>query len=187
MKIVHVDPDDFAKLDRKNNIIMCVPESEKKSLIELEDYPDTYGITLPRDLNLSSEDIVRISPGTLAATLRPKIKICHPVGIKLQFNEFMDNHHLDIFQKIFRSFTSTVVLADDNTIDHYLITDMIFIMYLDTIRIRDAGLQMFIKKDTQISNFYFTWYVQTIKDMPLIKDIYIVQDDHVYEDFINIF
>lgn len=187
MKIIHVDPDVFAKIDRKSNIIMCIPENEKKSLIELEDFPDTYGITLPRDLNLSADNIVRISAGTLAATHRPKIKICHPVGIKLQFNEFVDNHNLDIFQKIFRSFASNIVLDKDSNIDHHLITDITFIMYLDTIRIRESGLQMFIKKDTQISNFYFTWYVQTIKGMPAIDEIYIIQDDHVYEEFHNIF
>jgi hypothetical protein len=188
MKLIRdVDPDFLANLDRKSNIIMCVHPQEEESLVESEAFPDTFGITLARDLNLSASNIVKISSSTLSATIRPKIKISCPVGIKLQFNEFMDNHNCDIFWKTYRSFDSHAVHNEHNQIHHNLISNIVFIMYMDTIRMREAGLQMLVKKDTQISNFYFTWYVQTISDMPQIEEIYIIADAQVYEDFDKIF
>ena len=75
----------------------------------------------------------------------------------------------------------------EDKLSHYNITDMVFVMYMDTIRMREAGVQMLVKKETHITDFYFTWYVQTKNPMPQIEEIYLIVDSHVYEEFINIF
>ena len=190
MKIIHdVDPDFLAKLDKKNNIIMSVAPTEETSLIESEYFPDTFSIALARDLNLSANDVLKISSSTLAATIRPKIKICYPVGLKIQFSDFINDPNQDIYWKIYKSFDIHNVYNDEAStdIDHHLVSNIVMVMYLDTIRMREANVQMLVKKNTSILDFYFAWYVQTKKDMPQIEQIYLISDQHVYEDFNNIF
>ena len=190
MKIIrqgHVDPDFLSNLDKKNNIVMCVHPLEEDTIKELSEFPDTFGIFLPRDLNLSTSDIIKISSSALSTTHRLKLKISIPAGLKIQFCEYMKDRSSDIFWKNYRSFELYNVHDSDNNLSHHIISDIIFIMYMDTIRMREAGLRMLINKGTQISEFYFTWYVQTKNAMPQIEEIYLISDSHVYEDFINIF
>ena len=52
---------------------------------------------------------------------------------------------------------------------------------------REAGLQMIVKKDAVVSEFFFNWYVQTVKDMPQIEEIYLIIDEEIYKNFANIF
>lgn len=190
MKIIkegHATPDFLASLDKTSNIIICVPPYEEKCIIESEDFPDTFSISLPRNLNLSESHVVKISSSCLSTIERPKIKISLPAGIKLQFSNFVADRNQDIFQKIYKSFDVHNVMIDEKTLSHHIISDMIFVLYLDTIRMREAGVQMLIKPGTVIAEFSFSWYIQTKVDMPQIKEIYLISDSHIYEDFINIF
>jgi hypothetical protein len=188
MKIINsIDPDFLAKLDRKNNIIMCANANDMITLTELENFPDTFGISLYRDVSLSASNVMKISVNALAATFRPPIKISFPAGLKIQFSEFIEEASQDVFWKIYKSFDLKSVFDTDNKLSHHLISDMVFLMYVDTIRMREVGLNMLLKKGMRIADFYFTWYVQTIKDMPQIENIYLISDSHVYEDFNNIF
>jgi hypothetical protein len=185
----NADPDFLSKLDRTNNIIMCIPPVEGKVLEEIVDYPDTFGILLPRDLNLSSSDVVAVSTSALSTVFRPKLKISFPAGLKIHFENFLDCHTEDIFWKIYRSYDLKSMFDSETEKGptHYLISDMQFIMYLDTIRMREAKVQMLIPKGTSVSTFYFTWYVQTKRDMPQIQEIYLIYDGQIYEDFLKIF
>ncbi len=188
MKQIIADPDFITEIDRKSNIIICTPKIEGDSnIIRTTNFPNIYEINLARELNLSSDKITTISSNLLATTILPKIKICHPVGIKLQFDEFMEKSQPDVFHKIYRSFKlDNIYTEDTNEIDYHLITNIEFIIYFDTIRIRENNLQMLMNKDTRISSFYFTWYVQTKADMSLVKEIYLIQDDYIYEKFYEI-
>ena len=187
MKIIKdVDPDFLSKLDRTKNIIMCVHPHEVNNILESEGLPDSFSISLPTDLNLSASNIITISNSALAATFRPKLKISYPTGLKILFSEFKEDPKEDIFWKIYKSYKLNNVLAEDDIADHHIVTDMVFVMYMDTIRMREAGVQMLVKKDTKVIDFYFTWYVQTKRDMPQIEGIYLISDEQVYEDFLNI-
>jgi hypothetical protein len=192
MKIIkegQADPDFLASLDKTKNIIMCVPPVEADSIVELESFPDTFGIILARDLNLSDPDIVRVSINALSATIRPKIKISFPVGLKIQFSDFAEDDKQNIFLNTYKSYDLKSVYEPESkkVLSHYLIQDMVFVMYLDTLRMRQVGVELFIKKGLQLADFYFTWYVQTKRDMPQIEEIYLIKDLHIYEDFVNIF
>lgn len=188
MKILNtVDPNFLASLDRRKNIIICTPQNDN-CLVETEYSPDTFGITLPRDLNISGPDVVRVSSNIIATTIRPEIKISFPVGLKIQFSEFIEDFKQDIFLKIYKSFDQKVVFEPETEmLSHNLIEDMIFQLYIDTNRIRENKTPMMIKKGTCVTDFYFTWYVQTKRDMPQIEEIYLISDVQVYEDFVNIF
>lgn len=188
MKLIEqIDPDFLVNIDKKSNIVMCVHPEEKESLVETNDLSDNFGICLARDLNLSANDIIKISSSALAATIRPQIKISMPVGIRIQFSDFVQNPNQDIFWKTYRSFNSSTMYDDKENLSHVFVSNMVFIMYMDTIRMREAGLQMVVKKGVRICDFYFTWYAQTNSDMPQIENIYLLSDAHVYENFVNIF
>jgi hypothetical protein len=180
------DPDFLASLDRKSNIIMCIRPTEEESLIELDSVPDTFRISLSRDLNLSMDNI-KIALSVLATNFKPNIKICFPAGLKIQFSELVEDSKQDIFWKIYKSFILNNVYNDHNFITHHLVSDIAFVMYMDTLRMREANVQMLIKKGTPVIDFYVTWYVQTKRDMPQIEEIYLISDNHIYEDFVNIF
>jgi len=196
-----VDPDFLASLNRKNNIVICIPPTETNIVTESDTFSDTFGISLPRDLNLSENDIIRISTNCLSTNIKPNIKISFPAGLKIQFSDYVEDIKQNIFLKNYKSFNINKVFTPiqdpifkqqdehikHSELSHYLLTDMMFILYMDTIRMREVGLPMIIKKETQITDFYFTWYVQTKRDMPQIEEIYLISDLHVYEDFINIF
>jgi len=188
MKILNiVDPNFLASLDRRKNIIMCTPPNDN-CLIEAECSPDTFGITLSRDLNISGPDVVRVSSNIIATTIRPEIKISFPIGLKIQFSEFMEDFKQDIFLRIYKAFDQKVVFEPETeVVSHNLIGDMIFRLYIDTTRMRENETPMMIKKGTRVTDFYFTWYVQTKRDMPQIEEIYLISDAQVYEDFVNIF
>ena len=188
MKILDkVDPDFLSNLDLKSNIVMCVTPNDGETLTELENLPDTFGISLPRDVNLSSSNVVKVSVNALAATFRPSIKISFPAGLKIQFSEFIGEHYQDVFWKIYKSYDIKNVFDTDNKLSHNLINDMIFVMYMDTVRMREVGLNLSLKKGTRIADFYFTWYVQTKNNMPQIEEIYLINNAQVYEDFATIF
>lgn len=188
MKIIkegHADPDFLTSLDRTKNIIMCTP-SEGNSIIESENFPDSFSIAISRDLNLSASNIINVSTSALATTLRPELKISYPTGIKLVFSDFKEDFKEDLCWRIYKSHSTLNNIDKDNTTNFHVISDIKLIMYMDTIRMREAGVQMVIKKDTKLVDFYFTWYVQTKKDMPQIEEIYLISDSHIYEEFINI-
>lgn len=189
MKILkegQIDPDFLAKLNKSTNIIMCVQPAESGIVTESEIFPDNFQLRLPRDFNLSSHDVINISTSTLSSVFRVNLKISIPVGIRINFNDFVGDTGQDVFWKIYRSFNSHEVHIEDK-LNHHIISDIVCIMYMDTIRMREAGKQMILRKDTAISDFNFNWYIQTKYPMPQIEEIYLIIDNQVYEDFINIF
>ena len=190
MKILNegqADPNFLSTLDRKSNIIMCLSPTESDTVTESKDFPDSFGINLSRDCNISSSELVNVSLNIIATTIVPNLKISFPVGIKLQFNDFVSDHNQDIFLKNYKSFDIYSIHEEENKISHHIIDNLKFIMYIDTFRIRETKSQMVLKKGTQILDFYFTWYAQTRYPMPQIEEIYLIADQQIYDDFLNIF
>lgn len=191
MKIIEegkVDPNFLMSLDRRTNIVFCTTPYEKDTITELEYIPDTFSIHLARDINTSSEDVTRVSSNIIATTVRPTIKICFPVGLKIQFSDFMEDFKQNIFLKIYRSFNhKTVFDPETEDMSHILISDLVFDMYIDVARMREVKFPMMIRKGTRLSDFYFIWYAQTKKDMLPINEIYLISDEYIYQDFFNIF
>ena len=58
---------------------------------------------------------------------------------------------------------------------------------MDIIRIREAGLQMVLKKETPIMNLFFSYYIQTKNEINPIEEIYLIIDEQIYTNFVNIF
>ncbi len=190
MKIIReeeINPDFLNTINKQKTIIICLHPIEEHSIHELDEFPDTFKISLSQDINLSASNVIRISPSTLSAIARPKLKMCIPSGIKIKFEDFIGNPTQDIFWKIYRSFNHYAIIDDENNISRYIVGDFMFTMYIDTIRMREAGLQMLIEKGTPISEFYFSWYLQTKSELPQIDNIYLLINKQVYDDFVNIF
>jgi hypothetical protein len=190
MKIIregHATPDLLTKIDCKSNIIMCIHPNERDSIQELKNFPDKFQIKLSRDINLSTNDIISISSSALAATVRPNLKISFPVGITPVFDNFSTDHNQDIFWKIYKSCNYYSSYKEGEVLDHHIIDSIKFILYMDTIRMREAGLQMILRKDTPIIDFFFSYYIQTKKEMVQIEDVYLFIDENIYSNFVNIF
>ncbi len=190
MKIIregHATPDILTKIDCKSNIIMCIHPTERDTIEETKNFPDRFLLKLVRDINLSTNDIVSISSSALATTIRPKLKISFPVGIAPIFDNFTTDHCQDIFWKVYKSCESYSSYKEGDILDHHIIDNIKFILYMDTIRMREAGLQMILRKNTPILNFFFSYYIQTKNEMVQIEDIYLIIDEQVYSDFVNIF
>lgn len=190
MKIIkegYNDPDLLVTIDRRTNIIMSIHPNEKDIIQEVEDFPDRFQIKLSGDINLSSNNIINISTSALATTIRPNLKISFPIGVVPVFQELAVEHYQDVFWKIYKSCNFHSTYKDNNTLDHHTIDNIKFILYIDTIRMREAGLQMILRKNTPIIDFFFTYYIQTKKDMTPIENIYLFIDEQIYNDFTNIF
>lgn len=180
-------PDFLSSIKTDTNIIMCLHPSDKDVIHELKTFPDRFELTLPRDINLSINDVISISSSILATTIRPNIKISFPVGIIPQFTDFIGDHNQDIFLKIYKSFDVYNSYKEGNILDHHILENIRFILYIDVIRMREAGLQMILKKGTPIIELFFSYYIQTKTEMNPIEEIYLIIDDQVYTDFVNIF
>ena len=190
MKIINshqITPDFLSSLETDKNIIMVVHPNHKNIITESKSFPDRLQIRLSKDINLSSNDIINISTSALSTTIRPNLKISYPVGILINFSEFMENPNQDVFWKMYKSCDSWLAYKNDNIGDHNIIENIKFVMYMDTIQMRESGLQMILRENTPIIDFYFTYYIQTVKEMAPIENIYLIIDDQVYSDFVNIF
>ena len=183
----HATPDLLIKINCKTNIIMCVHPNERDTIQEIKNFPDRFQLKLARDINLSSNDIISISSSALAATIRPNLKISFPVGITPIFSDFMTDNCQDVFWKIYKSCNAYSSYKEEDILDHHIIDNIKFILYMDTIRMREAGLQMILRKDTPIIDFFFSYYIQTKKEMSQIEDVYLIIDEQVYSNFANIF
>jgi len=189
MKILNeglVTPEILTNIDSASNIIMCLHPSERDSIREIENFPDMFQLRLSRDINLSSSNIDNISTGVLATTIRPNLKISIPVGTILIFNDFINSENQDIFWKTYKSFENYNSYKDD-ILHNHIIENIKAILYIDTIRMRDTKHHMVLKKDVPVLNFYFNYYSQTQKEISLIENIYLIIDENVYTNFINIF
>jgi hypothetical protein len=184
--ITAVDPDFLANLDIEKNIIICTPLNE--NIIEKETESDVFKILLLKNLNITDPSITRVSSNIISMSMWPEIKISHPTGTKLQFSELTEDFKQDIFLKIYKTFDQKIVVNNENDTPKYnLIEKMIFKLYIDTARMREIGTPMLITAGTPIIEFFFTWYIQTVKDMPQIEKIYLIKNNQVYTDFVNIF
>jgi len=181
------DPDFLASLDRQSNIIICVPPTEEDTVIESESFPDNFIITLPNDCNLSAPSVVSVSLSVLADTIRPSIKIGFPMGIKMQFNDYLAEYETDVFWKIYKSFNTRTIYNDDETVSRHIIDNIVLTMYVDAVRIREFKKSAVLTKGSHILDFNFTWYAQTSNPMPMIENIYLIHDQHIYEAFNEIF
>jgi hypothetical protein len=166
---------------------MCIHPVERDTIEETKNFPDRFHIKLARDINLSTNDIVSISSSALATTIRPKLKISFPVGIVPVFDNFNTDNCQDIFWKVYKSSDSYSSYKEGDILNHHIIDNIKFILYMDTIRMRESGLQMILRKDTPILDFFFSYYIQTKTEMAQIEDIYLIIDEQVYNDFVNIF
>ena len=177
------DPDFLATLDKTSNIVICVPPTEGE-FIKSVDAPDVFEMSLPRDLNLSSNVTTTLATSVFVAKFEPKIKFSFPIGIKLQIDNVINDN--DIFLKIYKSFNIHRAYIND-ILNHHLIDDIRFILYVDMFRLRETGQQMLLKAGMPVINFNFGWYVQTAYAMPNIEEIYLISDNQIYNDFKNIF
>jgi hypothetical protein len=188
MQIINdIDPDFLANLDIEKNIIICTPVGEE-IINEKETEPDVFKILFSKNLNVTDPSITRVSSNIIATTIWAEIKISHPMGTKLQFSELTKNFTQDIFLKIYKAFNQKTIFDNKtDTVKYNIIENMIFKLYIDTARMREVGTPMLISIGTPLIEFFFTWYIQTKKDMPQIEEIYLIKNNQVYADFMNIF
>ncbi|MCK9293161.1 hypothetical protein M0P25_03740 [archaeon] len=187
MQIINsINPNDIANINPLKNIIICVPENNKNSIKESENL-STYDIFTNKDLNLSSDGTANISPRILSLKYVVDLKISHPTGMILQFSDHVIDPYVNIYSKIYKKFDFINVCEEKTEkITHHFIQNFNFNLYIDTIRLREENLQLLIKKGTFITNFMFLWYVNNF-ETPQYENTYLIENNQVYEDFVNLF
>jgi hypothetical protein len=104
----------------------------------------------------------------------------------LDFITYNTSTKNDIFRRIYKSFDVDNVLNEQEIITHNFITNMRFKLYVDMIRLREESLPLTIKSGTIVSTICFNWYVVKLP-VKEIKNIYLIKDQQIFKDFINIF
>ncbi len=187
MQIVKdVNPDFLAGINKASTIVICTSPLDESTVKESEDFPDVMELFLARDINLST-DIIRMTVDTFIAKIYPKIKICMPAGIKIQFSDIIKKHTDDVFWKIYKSYNISSVYKDGGEIFYYNLDNFEFTLYIDSARLRELQHSSIITKGSKFAEFYFTWYIQSSGNVPQIENIYLISDQQVYEDFDKIF
>ncbi|MDD4081745.1 MAG: hypothetical protein PHD05_00015 [Sphaerochaetaceae bacterium] len=184
--IKDINPDIIATINPEENIIFCTPNNDIETLSISDNLPYSYNIRLNKDINLSSPEIVKISESVLSFNFFPSIKISIPNGLMLDFITYNTSTKNDIFRRIYKSFDVDNVLNEQEIITHNFITNMRFKLYVDMIRLREESLPLTIKSGTIVSTICFNWYVVKLP-VKEIKNIYLIKDQQIFKDFINIF
>jgi len=104
----------------------------------------------------------------------------------VNFTKFYTSSEFNIYQNIYKNITINNILNDQDIPTHNILSNIDFIIYIDMIRLKEEKLPLVIKKGTNITTMYFSWYMTKlpIKD---IKNIYLIKNQQCYEDFMNIF
>jgi len=184
MKILkEIEPDFLSKIDKTENIIFCCPPSD--SCIIESQMPDVASIILTQDINLSNAST--ISQNVITVDFKPRIKVSFPAGLKLNITE-PGNSELTggIFDKIFSSYDSFYCHTNPDekeNFDHIIIENLLLTLYIDVIQMRKKNSAIYLKKNTPIAEIFFSWYIQTKNNFPQIKELYIIRDLYLYQEF----
>jgi hypothetical protein len=191
VKILESDvltPDFLSEIDKKKNIIISVNENE--TIKEVSPQIDIFTIKTTELINLSN-NINRISPSLLSFDFYPNFKISIPAGIKINFKSpysyCIPTENGDVFQKVYVTMDPSYILDDEEKISHILFERFKFTAYIDVIELRKVSNQLNLIKGTNISEMFFTWYIQTGAAIPMIENIYLIQNPLIYETFRKIF
>jgi len=106
---------------------------------------------------------------------RPKIKMCHPIGVEAQFIEPYDVYY---YNKIYTNnsiyFSANCVLYDSITT----------VLYIDRILFKQFKKPMSINTGAKILSLNFTYNINMAS---MIENIYYIQDNFVFENFLDHF
>lgn len=184
IKLNNINPDILSSLNRRNDIILCVPKRDFKIIDEISEDSDIFSIFLAQDINLST--CKTISPNLMEILYKPQLKISIPVGIKMMLEELTSFDEYDIFQKIYKKYITYEQYNEEKEKTHILITDLELVGYIDSIRMRSTPISGILRKGLPMINVFFTWYVQTKASMSNIENIFFIEDQYVYEEFLSI-
>jgi hypothetical protein len=192
VKILESDvltPEFLSNIDKKKNIIISVPTNDE-TIKELSSQIDIFSIKTTELINLSNITN-RISPSLLSLDFYPNLKISIPSGIKINFKSpysyYVPNESGDIFQKVYVSIDPSYILDSEEKISHILFEKIKLTTYIDVIELRKTSNQLSLSKGTNIAELFFTWYIQTSTSIPIIENIYLIQNSEIYETFKKIF
>lgn len=186
MKLLdRIDPEELIKIDKTKNIILCTPPSDK-NIIETKT-PDIFSILLTQDINLSLGE--QITPNIIAMEYSPRLKILVPSGIKLNIiTDTESNKTGSIFSKIYCNYDIYHAYESEiNTELKYKIYNNIsFTLYIDVIQMRKKINSLLISKGEPIIDLYFSWYIQTQREIPMIENIYLIKDLYIFQEFAKV-
>ncbi len=187
MKIIKetIDPDQIALIDRTNSIIISTPSTDS-NIVETEE-KDIFSIILTHDVNLSMAK--NASSNILIVEYLPRIRVSVPDGILMQLTE----PNKSIFYKMYTDYDIISVYdSDDDDIKsekklkNKIYSNLKLTLYTDVIQMRNRELSLAVlNKGQTVANMYFTWYIRE-GNIPIVENIYIIKDSHIYQDFIQI-
>lgn len=182
-----IEPELLQKIDRSNNIIICVPPTDH-CILESK-LPDILSIILTQDLNLSNA--TTISQNIVAIDYRPRFKMSVPSGINVTLKETNFGELTNIIDKIHKTVDLFYCRKEkSNNIttfpDYVIHENMIMTLYIDVIQMRKTINNIYLKKNQSIADIFFTWYIQTQVPLPIIENIYLIKDLYIFQEFRNI-
>jgi len=185
MKLLdRIDPEELIKIDKTKNIILCTPPSDK-NIIETKT-PDIFSILLTQDINLSLGE--QITPNIIAMEYSPRLRILVPSGIKLNIIDTESNKTGSIFNKIYCNYDVYYAYESetDTELKYKVYNNIKFVLYIDVIQMRKKINSLLISKGEPIADLYFSWYIQTQKEVPMIENIYLIKDLYVFQEFAKV-
>lgn len=179
-----ITPEFFDELDRSKNIIICMP-TKVNNIIELTENVDIYNIITEVDNLLTKES--KINDNIISFNSNINLKISVPAGIKININlpGSYNDHINDIYIKLYKKFDVSYSYAsiDPDKLSHIIFENFKFENYVDLIALRNNYNKLLIKKYTPIAELYFSWYIQTHCPVPMIENIYVINDNYTFENF----
>lgn len=181
--IKNIDPDFISNLNKQSSIIIGIPEDFRNNIIEIDNC-DIFGLLLSNDINLSHAGSI-VSSSIISVNYKVKMKLSIPIGVRLNIEEPISGKLHNMFLKIYNTYDVVTYCYDNNIPSRFIYENIELLLYVDMVRLKNKELSI-LPKNEMIATMYFNWYLQTKVNFPLIDQIYIIRDDHVYENFINI-
>lgn len=178
----HFEEHDLFRHVRSNIYIFSPSEY---SVTEDADFPDritipTYGIINISTLNVESAFLIPVTHSI-------PIKIAAPVGILPQFEKALNQQYGQAVYLLDAYMECMYLYDDEKAISGVLFDNIEFVFQLYAKRLTSKDLSLIINRNTPIISLYFTWYVQCKMEMPIVENIYVLQNDTWYEQLSNDF
>lgn len=173
VNVPNTDDSDFSdtisNIDFNKSIVLCTNTYEKNII-----YDKSCRVSFISVHPIPFTNYTTINEFTLFDYV-PKVKICHPIGVNVNFIEPYD---MPYYNKIYtlndRSFNSKCILH----------SKVRTIIYLDRAIFKHTKKPLAIPKNKMILSLDFSYNINATEQ---IENIYYIQDTFVYDDFLNHF
>lgn len=180
------------EINLEKNIVIAGIENE---ILIRQNIDGTFSLILNRDENVSTGKSAMGGNMSLFDYF-PRLKMCIPQGVKIHIDD--PSFGFSFFDKIYPDCKITypehddkdykdTVFKDEYLPPRYYLTDFKFSFQIDVHRLRNVNKTFLLKKGQSIANIFFNELAHIRQFGGTLDGIYYIQDDEVFNTFINLF